>query len=239
MRPLNAYSPVCSAIGYFWKLEWSNEFGWYYQYTLFLDGEKWSDLDQVMDEVGEYWQELTVCSRSWLGYKSNNNEPEYFASGLVSNENAKDKRLRLRGLLGSLHRVMIKDYYSKPRLPPKTKTHYFGGSIREMLKTSGEEKRKALLLVSEKIIEEEVPSVVALVEVQTPKVKPLPWHHNICVATSGNGYLSRLPVKRKKKRRRKIQLEDVCPFTTERGIAFWKKNQFMRKIKRKFRKRRK
>ena len=33
-------SPVCSAIGYFWKLEWSNEFGWYYQYTLFLDGEK-------------------------------------------------------------------------------------------------------------------------------------------------------------------------------------------------------
>lgn len=155
-------SPVCSAIGYFWKLEWSNEFGWYYQYTLFLDGEKWSDLDQVMDEVGEYWQELTVCSGSWLGYKSNNNGPEYFASGLVSNENAKDKRLRLRGLLGSLHRVMIKDYYSKPRLPPKTKTHYFGGSIREMLKTSGEEKRKALLLVSEKIIkEEEAPLVVS------------------------------------------------------------------------------
>lgn len=155
-------SPVCSAIGYFWKLEWSNEFGWYYQYTLFLDGEKWSDLDQVMDEVGKYWQELTVCSGSWLRYKSNNNEPEYFASGLVSNENAKDKRLRLRGLLSSLHRVIIKDYYSKPRLPPKTKTHYFGGSIREMLKTSGEEKRKALLLVSEKIIkEEEAPLVVS------------------------------------------------------------------------------
>ena len=234
-------SPVCSAIGYFWKLEWSNEFGWYYQYTLFLDGEKWSDLDQVMDEVGKYWQDLTVCSGSWLGYKSNVNESEYFASGLVSNENAKDKRLRLRGLLGSLHRVMIKDYYSKPRLPPKTKTHYFGGAIREMLKTTGEEKRKALVLASEevKIIEEEVPSVVSSVEVQTPKVQPLPWHHNIRVATSGRGHLSRLPVKRRKKRRRKIQREEVCPFTNEKGIAFWKKIQFMRNLRKPRRKPRK
>lgn len=225
-------SPVCRAIGYFWKLEWSNQFGWYYQYLLFLDGEKCSELDQVMDEMGEYWQDLTFCSGSWLGYKSNGNEPKYFKSGLVSNENPKEKRLLLRGLLRSLHRLMIKDYYSKPRLSPKTKTHYFGGSIREMLKTSGEEKRKALLLVSEKIIEQEVPSVVSSVEVQTPQVQPLPWHHNIRVATSGNGYLSRLPVKRKKKRRRKIQREEVCSFTNQRGIAFWKKNQFMRNLRR-------